>query len=122
MRSLRLPKTRVRNWSTGPWNLSRNGGNRNKVTPAGKVSSPPGPAVVAHFTIDAGALPVRGRRTLGLLADKRQWIHMPAVLQHLEVHMRTGGAASGAHQRNGLAAAHAIAHGHQRSLVVRVAR
>src|SRR5256884_5969375 len=55
------------------------------------------------------------------VADEGERIHLAAVAQHFEVHVRSGRAAGRAHERDGLAALHHLADGDQRALVVGVA-
>src|SRR5437660_1776680 len=77
-----------------------------------------------------GAQLVRGRgnsrRVVGCaealsVADEGERIHLAAVAQHFEVHVRSGRAAGRAHERDGLAALHHLADGDQGALVVGVA-
>src|SRR5439155_18867713 len=82
------------------------------------------------YEIDvADAQLVRGRgnsrRVVGCaealsVADEGERIHLAAVAQHFEVHVRSGRAAGRAHERDGLAALHHLADGDQRALVVGV--
>src|SRR5688572_150726 len=52
--------------------------------------------------------------------DEGHRIHGTALLQHLEMQVRAGGAAGGSHQRDGLAFLYGVADLHQRALVVAI--
>ena len=102
------------------WPLEPRSWQPEKGEATGEGFKPPRVRSNGDFTIDGDRLPA-GRAGARSGVDELQRIDVPAVLQHLEVHMRPGGTARGAHQGDSLAAADPLAHFDQRLLVVGIA-
>src|SRR5436190_10259534 len=146
MRSLRLPKSRVRKLSTddslpenskadsylqqcaaAPGRYSTDRPERTVlVSEAGTGSRVWGPAraSASHKNAEAprkgGA---SGRKWSGLLRtpDEAQRVDLSAVLEHFEMHVRAGRAAGGTHVRQRIAARHGVAHADSDAFVMAVA-